>query len=322
MITWLEAKEKLKEFYGRGGGCVTTKGLDSFVREVLQYMMYKGAHGNMRQFCFHAVKGCITVPYELDVPVKVKIDGQVGTVWEKWYEYYSTLSLEEKGCYPAERALIEDPNYYPTVYDLPSCGAQVGVVGTCLEDDDAHAIIKGVDTQGREVFSVHDGIQTSGEYLRIKKGQLRYTNNTFARITEIYKTKTKGYVQAYWAIPSANQKGFLADYSPLEETPAYRRFKLTTPCPGVAKVMVLGRIRLKPAYADTDLIPFDNLFALSVAGQTVNATYNNDIQNAAAKDQFVNNLIDNENSYKRPNNGSPVEVFYPLSAGGVVKNIQ
>lgn len=322
MITWLEAKNRLKEFAGRGGGCVTAPGLDSFVREVLQYMLFNNANGNQRQFCFHACKGCITVPYELDVPIKIKIDGEVGTVWDRWYEYHSTLTLEERGCFPAARALIEDPNLYPTVYDLPTGGAQVGVSGTCLEAEDAHAIIKGVDTTGREVITFHEGKQIVGEYLRIRKGELRHTTTVFAQVTEVFKTKTNGYVQAYWVRPVFNQKGFLADYSPLEEKPAYRRFKLTTPCHGVQKVSILGRIRLKPAYSDSDLIPFDNLFALSVAGQTVNAMYNNDVQSAVAKDQMVKNLIDNENSYKRPQNGQPVEVFLPLSAGYIVKNIQ
>jgi hypothetical protein len=133
-------------------------------------------------------------------------------------------------------------------------------------------------------------------------------------------------VQLLWVIAgnSFEQKGFLSDYSPIEEKPSYRRFRLTSRiCPnhhGSYKVSVLGRIRLKPAYSDNDYIPFDNLLALSTAGQVINSNYNNDMQTASAKDTFLQEVIAKENEYKRVQNGQPVEFYQPLSAGAI-KNI-
>ena len=316
-ITYKQAKEAVAKWAGPGGQCSSSK-IDIFVRQVLEHMMYQGAYGSLRKFCFCAVKGCITAPYELEIPLKVKIDDYNGNVWSKWFEWYSSNTLEE-GCIDATKALYEEPNYTPIAYDIPSCGAYIGVVGTCAEATDAHVIVKGKDLTGREVFTDHKGEKVAGEYLSIVKGTLRYSTVKFGVITEIYKTPTSGYVQLYAVDPAANAKVFLSDYSPVEETPQYRRFRLSNGFPfnDVSKVSILGRIRLKPAYADNDLIPFDNLYALSLAAQTIYASYNNDIQGAQAKGNFLSSVIENENNYKRVDNGQPIEVSRVTSSANI-----
>jgi hypothetical protein len=319
-ILWSRAKEILSRYVGTGGACATNPEVDQFVREVLEYLLISGEYGNEHKFCFCAQQGCITLPYELETPLKVKIDNRIGTVWDRWFEFHQTKYLED--CQPAGTALIEDPNYYPTIYNIPSAGARFGVIGTCQEDEGAHVVVKGIDATGREIFTVHNGEQVSGEYVSIRKGYLTVTNAMFARIDAVVKSKTKGYVQAYWVNPAEGTKGFLADYSPLEEVPQYRRFQLTESCWRTcnAKVSILGRVRLKEAYADNDLIPFDNILALNLAGQYVNAHYNNAPDLAAAKGKALESVIDKENSHKKIKNGNPIEVFLPTS-GGSISNI-
>jgi hypothetical protein len=159
-------------------------------------MLYSGAHGNLRKFCFNAVKGCFTAPFELETPLKLKIDGEVGTVWSKWMEFYNYGEME--GCVPAADSLLEEPNRYPTVYELPAGGARVGALATACEDDSAHLIVQGLDASGREVVTNHGGNQIVGEYLRLRKGILRYTQVTFGKITSVKKSVTNGYVQLFW----------------------------------------------------------------------------------------------------------------------------
>ena len=318
-ITYGEAKKILSQYAGRAGKCPDAAEIDLFCRQCFQYMLFSGQHGNLRKFCFNAVKGCITLPYELEIPLKVKIEGSVGTTWSKWYEYYNYGEME--GCIPASNALYEEPNTSPTVYDVPNSFCRVGVIGTADEDPNAFIIVSGVDASGREIITDHQGEQIVGEYLRIQKGMLRYTQTAFAKITGIKKTKTNGYTQLLWVRPELNTRGFLSDYSPLEEVPAYRRFKLTSPnCGPSVKVSVIGRIRLKDNYGEKEILPFDNLYALQLAGQAQNAQYNNDPAMASAKDQTMQDVISRENEYKRMENGSPIDIFYPLSAGAV-KNI-
>lgn len=318
-LTYKSAKEILSKYAERGGVCADDRRVDLFVREVLDYLLISGHYGSIHKFCFCATRGCFTVPYELETPLKLKIDNEIGNVWDKWYEFHASKVLE--ACVPAGRALWEDPNYYPTVYDVPVGGARIGTLGTCEEREDAYIIVKGKDLTGREIITMHKGEQVVGEYLSIKKQEIRYTQNTFGQITDIVKTPTAGYVQLLWVRPTANTKGFLADYTPLEEAPQYRRFRITIPgCPAIAKVSVLGRIRLREKYADNDYIPFDNLYALNLAGQAVNANYNNAPDLAKAKDDMLTTVIEKDNQHHRIQNGQPIEV-YPLTSAGAIRNI-
>lgn len=319
-ILYRTAKEILARYVGTGGVCVDNPQVDRFVREVLEYLLNNGQYGNEHKFTFCSARGNITVPKELETPLKVRIDERVGDVWDRWFEYHPTKYLDN--CVPAGRALQEDPNYYATVYDIPAGGRRIGILGTCAESAEAHIVIKGVDPTGREIITNHKGVQVVGEHLDIKYGQITYSQATFAQITQATKTETVGYTTLYWIGLADNKKGFLADYTPLETTPQYRRFRLTSPqCQqGSHKVEVIGRIRLKDKYADNDLIPFDNILALNLAGQAVNGVANKDIQAAAANDQMLGSIIERENESKKITNGQPMEV-YPHTAGGSIRNI-
>ncbi len=320
-LTFKQAKDILAKYDKRGGSCPTSPSVPEFVQKTLQHMLFSGQNGNLRTFTFCAQKGCITLPYELETPLKIRIGDKVGTVWDKWYDYHSSFEMGD--CMPSDKALVEDPNYYATVYDIPfATGANIGVVSVCDEAEDAYVIVQGYDATGREIITTnYKGEQIVGEYLRIKKGQIVYTNFAFAKITGIVKTETNGYVQLLWVSPSRNLKGFLADYSPLETAPSYRRFRLVSPyCDNNVKVSILGRIRLKSKYTNNDYIPFDNMYALDLAGQEINANANRQPDLAQAANAQLVNSINLENEYKRVQNGQPVEVFIPLS-GGSITNI-
>jgi len=316
-ITFGEAKNKIAQFAGRGGKCPTNIEVDAFVREVLDYMLISGEYGGLRTFTFTATQGLITVPYELDTVLKVKIGEEVGEAWNRWFEWRSGSDIT--GCLPGN-SLSEEPNLAPTVYDLPYGGAHVGTLAICEEDEEANLIVKGYDLTGREVYTVHNSEQVVGEYLSISCNQINYSTVKFGRITEVYKTKTNGFVQLLWTNPDNGDRGFLSDYSPLEVKPRYRRFKLKIKCAPYAQVHVLGRIRLKEYYADNDLIPFDNYYTLGVAARAVNSNYNGDIQSSAAQDTLMTNLIERTNTIKKSTNGQPIEMS-PITSGGSILNI-
>lgn len=316
MITYGEAKKQLRKYANTAGSC-NPEDLDLFVRKVLQYLLFSGEHGNERKFCFHAENGCLTLPQELETPLKVRIDGVVGQVWSRWFEYHSGVDLDK--CDDVNRAMYEEPNRFPTVYDLPEQGAYIGALGTCNEAEDSHIIVKGLDTTGRTVYTVHKGEKIVGEYLSIKKGKLQTGSVLFGKITEVSKSKTNGYVNLLWVSSDKLNRGFLADYDPYETKPEYRRFKFVSPCKGVRKVSVIGRIKLKNYYADEDKIPFDNYLALDFAGQYINSNTNNDLQVAIAKDQQVQQLIEREGNYKKVNTGIPMDVMVAKSPGSIFR---
>lgn len=318
MITYGQAKNILAKYAGSAGKCPTDDSVDLFVKQVLQYLLLQGTYGNERKFCFNAVHGCVTLPRELEVPLKVRFDGVVGNVWNRWFEFHSGNDwIEDNNCIPMHN-VFEDPNRYPTVYDVGASGAYPGVLGTCEEADDAHVIVKGLDMTGREIVTYHRGQQISGVYLTIEKNKVRKSDVLFGKITEVYKTKTKGYVTLLGLDSSGCSRKYLSDYEPNEETPSYRRVNIKYPnCPPVCKISMLGRIRLKDYYADNDLIPFDNLYLLQVAGHAVNSMHNDDVERAITKSAYVEKLIETEGNYKKVNNGQPIEVFNPTSGGSI-----
>lgn len=312
-----EAKSIIARYVDTGGKCRDDDKVNLFLKQVLQYLMFKGQYGSVRKFCFHAHNGCFAMPYELETPLKVKIGGCVGSVWSKWFEYQSGNDLDD--CVDASRALSEEPQTYPTLYPVPVGGAQIGCLGICSEDDDAHIIVKGVDSTGRVIHTTHRGAPIVGEYLSIRKGRIMQTQAEFAQITEIYKTPTKGYVELYWLRNEGTLKGFLAAYEPRTETPNYRWFRVQGACQPVTEISVIGRIRLKDYYADDDQIPFDNYQALTLAAQAINSQYNRDVAVAQQTDNWLKDVIKDEAEYKKVNNGEALEMFRPLTAGGVIK---
>lgn len=317
-LTFGQAKEILAQYQGKGGKVPTAAGLEQFTIKVLQYLLYQGSPNAERAFDLYAVAGQFTAPYELETPLKVKINGRVGTVQSKWFDFRSGNDFGTGHCYEND-VIIEDPNTYYTAYDLPPGGAQAGVLGVATEAEDACIIVQGKDPTGREIITNHKGAEISGELLTIKKNTLVKSNVTFGEITGIVKSRTIGYTQLYWV--RGEVRGYLSDYSPVEEVPSYRRYKLQiSNCPSPAKITVLGRTRIKAAYSDHDRIPFDNLLAIEVAGQTVNSQYNGEIQEAQAKHNFLQELVGKEAIHKRPSNGNPLEVFFDNSAG-VIKGI-
>ncbi len=317
-ITFGEAKKTVAQYAGKGGKCATSEVTERFLKQVLEYLLVSGQYGDLRKFTFKAVKGIFTAPYEMETALKVKIDGEVGSSWDKWFEWYGYGDFPDSECIRGN-ALLPEPSS-PLVYDLPCGGAHIATLSFCLEDEDAHVIVKGYDTSGRQVTTIHDGETIVGEYLSIKQGVRVYTEVKFGSVTEILKTKTNGYTQLLWVRPENRDSGFLADYSPLEQKPSYRRFKLNTRCAEEVNVSILGRIRLKEYYTDTDQIPFDSLNNLETAAQALNAKYNKDLNSFQAIDSTLRDMISRENESKRTQSGQPIEVFKPLS-GGSIKNI-
>ena len=321
MLTWGEAKRILAKYAGVGGACPTDPDVDLFTRKVLQFLLISGASQDLRRFDFIACKGVFTVPEEVEAIIKLRVNGRVGNSWDKWYSYHNQNFLEGDCICPPSNAVFEDPNYYATAYDIPSGGSKVGVLGHCKEDCDAHIIVQGKDLSGRQIFTVHKGEQISGEYLSITKGMLTYSQVTFATIDNIIKTKTNGYATLYAVKPDCNTKSFLSDYTPLDEHPTYRRYRLTSPdCCPYASVSILARVRLKNSYSDLDRIPFENILAIETAGQMANSSFNDDLQTAGAKLQLVDSLVQREQSHKKVQTGIPINIS-PVTGPGRVMNV-
>lgn len=318
-LTFGQIRELVAPYAGRSGVCPTSDESASFARKVLKYLLYSGDNSAVRKICIIACKGCLVLPQEVETPLQIRIDHRVGQIWSKWLSYHmSGGQLEGRGaCYPAGQILIEDGSFSPLAYPLPSGGSRIGIMGTCDEDEEAFVLVQGKDPTGRVVYTESQEGQVPGERFRIVKNEVRFGQVVFGEVTAVTKSKTNGYVQCYAVEPECDRRQFLVDWSPIEELPLYRVFKLIScDCPPLAHVSMLCRVRLKDYYSDNEVLFFDNEIAIQFAAQRLQAETNNDLQTAGFKKTAVDDILNAESGYKKIA-GQPLNVFQPLSGGAV-----
>ena len=314
-LTFKDVKLAISKYCGRAGKCADDETVSVFALEVMQQLLYMGEYGSLRTWEFFTNNGMITVPSDLELPLKVKIDRSVENVMDKFYNFYNHTTLDH--CVPFEKGLVEDINPYYTQFDLPPCGAHILAVPYCDEAEDAHLIINGLDEYGKEVYYPHDGQNIKGEYLSITKRCPAYTQTKFSKITGIEKTETNHYVRLYWYKPETGEKGLLGEYRPKDLHPSFRRFRvLGGKCKDWYKVTILGRIRLFDSYADNDIVPFSNIRAIKLMAQQLQNEDNNELKAAQYKNQRIEQTLNSENNYKRTTS-QPADVLHVVSAGNI-----
>lgn len=314
VITLGQARKLLAPYAGKSGKCPETEDARLFVMEVIQRLLHQGANGNLRKWCFITDNGCFTAPHDLDVPVKITIDGYPDNVWSKWFEFYETAPFADANCsQTVAQGIREEVNPYCTVYDLPCEGARIYTLALSEEADDAHLLIQGIDINGRDVYVEHMGEKIHGEYLEINKQYPKRTKTIFKKIISVQKTKTNNYIRLYWQ--SSNKTGLLAEYRPEETHPQFRRFKVPQIKPNCcAKITVLGRVKDPDYHHDNDILPITNISALRKMAQVVQAEDTNKIDVANYKRELTMNLLDDENQYKR-NGEEPFDFIFETSPG-------
>lgn len=319
-FTFGEIRTLVAPYVGRNGKCADAPETALFARAVMEYLLISGSAAGVRKVRLMASQGYLTLPPEVEVPLKVKIEGHVAEVWSKWCSFHSKID-DMARCDPAEALIIEDGTQSPLAYALPPGGSIVGVMAHCTEDEDASIIVQGKDTTGRPVYMPFDGQQLPGERLLLKKNNIRYGKVKFSEITGVVKPKTRGYVTLFAVNPSGVQQQFLADWAPSETRPMYKRYRLTDKSlPRIVQVSMLCRIRLKDTYDDEDVTIFDSTVAIKLAAQRLNAEDKNDLQTAGYKKGAVEDILEKEAGYKKIS-GRVVDVYAPLS-GASIRNIR
>lgn len=333
IITFGQAKKELARYAGKAGKCRDDDQVDLFVKEVIQQLLFRGANGNLRKWVFLTQNGMFTAPPDLELPLKIKIDGEVASSFDKWYEFYDNNTLSN--CVPCEEGIFEEPNVVFTAFDLPPHGARILAKPICKEalgspesnsfcppdtsdtPEEAHFVITGRNEFGEEVFMPHKGTQLKGEYLSINKFKPKFTQTCFTAITGIEKTVTNHYVDLMWFDPHTKLTGLLGKYKPSDTHPSFRRFRINgLACDRCFKVTILGRVRFCENYHDNDVIPISSLRGLRLMAQHLQSEDNDDIQTADYKNKRIAQVIQDENNYKRTTSAT-IDFFRETSPGRI-----
>lgn len=325
-LTFGEIRKLVSSYAGRTGKDPASPEVANFARQVMKYLLWSGDQASFRKLSIISQKGCIAMPPEVEVPIKVRINQKVSEIWNKWFSFHSVgnemcestaNSSIGRAYYPANSTLIESGDETPLAYALPENGTLIGVMATCDEDANSFVIVQGTDPGGREIYTTFNGQKIVGEKFRLSKNQIRYGQVHFGQVTAVSKPITNGYVTLFAVDPTCDRKTFLADYPPSMERPMFKKWIISLKdCPSLALIDILCRIKLKDNYSDNEIVPFDNELAVILGAQQWQAEVNNDVQVAAAKDQKVGTILDREAGYKKKS-GSPLDIYHQLSGGSI-----
>lgn len=317
--TFSEFKKFVSPYAGRSGKCADDAETALFARRCMELLLYEGSDSAIRKLSILAYRGKISLPQEVAVPLKVRINRKVTEVWNKWHVFSSVQESFEK-CASALDVIKEIGSVTPLAYSLPPGGSVVGILATCQEDDTAEVIVQGYDIAGKQVFtSGPNGEQVPGERFRLVKDQLRTGKIEFGEITGVLKPRTNGYVQCIAVNPFNTTRQFLADWTPNETRPEYRTYSvIASDCPEIAHISMLCRVQLKDSYSDNEFTLFENSLAIMLAAQRLQHELNDQVDVAGYKRQALTDILEKEGGYKKQS-GKPLDVFHIMS-GGSIKN--
>lgn len=317
IITLKQARQVVAEYAGKKGKCADSEAVRLFVIEVVERLLLRGARGNLRKWCFCLTNGCFTAPADLEIPLKLKIDGYPDQVWSKWFEFYDIHGAEHEDK-NYKSGIFEQVNSYPTVYDLPKPGARVAPIPLEEEGEGAYIIVQGVDINGRDVYTNVNGRQIHGERISISRSEPKFSQTVFSKITAIEKSRTCSHVRLYWQSHQGDKilsRGLLSEYRPTETIPSYRRFKVKgAPCDKPVKVEVLGRIRLLDSYHNNDILPITSIGALRSMAMTIQSERTNNMNEANFHNARVAQILEDENEYHRTGD-EPLDFVFFKSPG-------
>lgn len=322
-FTFGKFKEIIAPYAGTAGKCASSDEVAFFARGVMEYLLFEGSTSALRKLDIYAYQGSMVFPPEVEVPLKVKVNGQVSEVWNKWctIENSGAGDFEGADCRLAREVIAEDGGFTPLAYPVPPQGSLLGVMAICEEAEEARVIMSGEDLTGREIYTVNDkGEQIVGEEYRLIKNEIRFGRVKFGRVTAAQKPITNGYVQVFAVDPSCDKRIFLGDWRPSEQVPFYRKWKVIGPrCAPIVHLSIQFRAKLKDSYHDNELTLFDNYTATLMAAQRLQAEKNNDLEVASYKTGAITTTLNNEAGYKKKGAG-PIHVLAAMS-GGSIRNI-
>jgi len=323
IITLGQARKVVAEYTGKKGKCATSEDVRLFVTEIVQRLLHKGANGNLRKWCFCLCNGCFTAPLDMEIPLRVKIDGYPNQVWSKWYEFYD-LHAADACDKNFKSGISEEVNTYPTVYDLPIGGARVAPIPLQEENEDAYIIIQGTDVNGREVFTTEGRQHIHGEKLRISRSNPVFSKTVFTKISAVEKSKTCNHVRLYWQTHEGDRilnRGMLSEYRPTDLNPSYRRFKVAgARCDCCVKVEVIGRIRVLDFYHENDVLPVTSIGALRSMAMMIQSERTNSMNEANFHNAKVGQILEDENEYQKTGQDPLDFVFF--KSPGANENLQ
>lgn len=323
LLTFGQLAGIVAPFLGRSGACdLNDQATRLNIAALLQEYIFRA--GSIATWKLTTHNNTFTLPRDLAVILKVKINGVTETAFSPWYEFFDGVGAQDHSCRGEEWAsgVIQDVNNFPTVYDLPCEGGYVlAELGRKCSSklNPGYTIIQGIDKDGNDVYTKHKGENIHGERLDLESGVAKRSNVFFKKITAITKSQTDDYVKYLYQTDKTKTPRSLSLLAAKETVANFRRARIIgDKCLPEHKysISVLGRVEIFSDYHDNDIIPLKEIAGIKNLAQANQSTSNNNIEAAGFKYQLTDAVITNANEYQR-NTDSTLDYVHDLSPGSI-----
>jgi hypothetical protein len=319
LITFGQLFDTVAANLGRSGSCDKN---DPAARLRAASLLQEYVHrsGSLKRWDLTTKNNLVTLPRDIAVILKVRINGESTTAHSKWYEFFDHV----KDCAGKEdwaEGVIQEVNTFPTVYDLPCGGGYIlAELGRrCGNPKGAYIIVQGLNEHGADVYTKYHNEHIHGEKIYLESGVLKRSQTFFSKITAITKVQTDDYIKLYSQSNKASSPAILSIMTAKETVAEFRRARiLDSRCDPAHRysVTVLGRVNIFSDYHDNDIIPLTELSGIETLSQAKQSLANNNVEVAGLKYQVTDRVIEDSNEYNR-NSDVNINMIYELSPGSV-----
>lgn len=320
LLTFRQLLDTVSPYIGRAGTCdLTDPKTRLAVTTLLQEYLHRA--DSLRRWTLTTKSNVFTLPKDLAVILRVKVNGVVNQPLSQWYEFFDSTSESDKRCLEDQSwatGVIQEVNNFPTIYDHTG-GYVIAELSPKCTGKPATTIIQGVDDKGQSIYTSHKGESIHGEILTLEAGVAKRTTRFFSKITSITKDTTDGYVRYLSQTVKGTQPTLLSLLAAKEITAQFRRARIVgNQCnpQNCYSITVLGRVEVQADYHDNDIIPLTELSGIKSLAQAAQSIDNNDVAAAGFKYQLVDRKVEDANMYNR-SNGNVFDIVVDLSGGDI-----
>lgn len=320
ILTFKNLLDTVSPYIGRAGTCDIKNPANRLaVTTMLQEYLHRA--GSLRRWNLTTKSNTFTLPKDLAVILKVKINGVVNQPLSSWYEFFDSTSESDKRCLEDQQwatGVIQEVNNYPTIYDHTG-GYVIAELSPKCSGKAATTIIQGLDHNRQSIYTPHKGESIHGEILTLEQGVAKRTTKYFSKITSITKDETDGYVRYLSQTVKGTQPTLLSLLAAKETAAQFRRARIVgSQCQSDScySITVLGRVEVQADYHDNDIIPLTELSGIKTLAQASQSLETNDVASAGFKYQLVDRKVEDSNMYNRSNDNM-FDVVFELSGGDI-----
>lgn len=299
--------------------------LIDLIRETIDVLHAEESLENLRKWCIPSCGCIVTIPKEMEAPVKYRIGNKVGPVRNFTYQFHGYARKDCTGYNSDLRYSKESPIFF----DLPAHGARVAARALeffspdCKPKDRPYLIVQGRNTAGQLVtHTTEHGTSDVGERVYLSQPDVspEYSEQVFKEITSV---RVVGDINSmlvwcntteYGRAPT--EYGLLATYDRGDEFPSFRRYELPPVVDASCcyEIEVLGHIRKPVLKFDNELVRGYDANTLRSMLRAKWAQASNDINAATFNASLAVGSLRKQNERQQVESDN-IHIFAPTAPG-------